>query len=148
MPDRRFRVMWCCLALLVGALVAASRPALGATVRSRTDTGVEPAWSGPAEAVAFDRTVEVLADAMHGRSCPPHATDRDPVGHRSPSWHRGTGRRPSRDHGASPLLPVAGGLSAHGQLSRTVATCEFHVTVPLCNPGRSAAPPRAPPALN
>lgn len=140
--------MWCCLALLVGALVAASRPALGATVRSRVGHGFEAVWASPVGPVASDRTVETLADAVHGRSCPAHATDRDPVGHRSPSWHRGTGRRASRDHGVSPLLPVAGGLSAHEQLSRPVATCEFHVTFPLCNPGRSAAPPRAPPALN
>jgi len=123
------------LALLLGALVLAWRPATAQTTLDRQDA-------------ADLRVAMAVLGSGHGIWCPSHLSDWAPVGHRSPSWHRGTGRRTTRSPGVSPIEPPAGSIPASDPFIRQQVVSFSRSTLHLESTGRSAASPRAPPAVN
>lgn len=123
------------LALLLGVLALAWRPVAAQTALARQD------------AADLRVAIAVLGDGDGLRS-PSHVSNWAPVGHRSPSWHRGTGRRTTRAPGVSPIEPPAGSVPASDPFVRQQVVSFMRSTLPMESTGRSAASPRAPPAVS
>jgi len=123
------------LALLMGALVLAWRPITA-----------QPAPAG--QETAHLRVAVAVLGSVPGAWSPSHVSDWTPVGHRSPSWHRGTGRRPSRSPVVSPIAAPAGSIPATDPFIRQQVVSFARFPRRIEHTGRSAAPPRAPPAIN
>ena len=142
MPSPFFKAMVDCLprravlllALLIGALGAAWRPMAAQPLHARQDA-------------AELRIAMAVLERGHGVWCPLHLTDRTPSGHRSPSWHRGTGRRAPRSAGFSPIVTPAGSIPAIDPFIRQPAAPFALATLRVQTTDRSAVSPRAPPSV-
>lgn len=135
MVDRLSRRGICLLALLLGVLVGSAR-----------SVAAQP--SAPSQDIAAQHeALSVLGDE-HGARCPVHIADWAPLGHQSPSWHRGTGRRTSRSAGCSAIAAPAGSIPAADPFIRQRVASFVRSTARLQSTGRSAASPRAPPAIS
>ena len=135
MVDRLSRRGVCVLALLLGVLVTSA-------FAVAAQRGVPPR-----DIAAQYETLGVMGEE-HGARCPIRIADWAPLGHQSPSWHRGTGRRPSRSAGCSAIAAPPGSIPAADPFIRQRAASFVRSTARLQSTGRSAASPRAPPAIS
>jgi len=134
MVDRLPRRALLVVALLIGALGAAWRPMAAQPLHARQD------------AAELRVAMSVLARG-YDAWCPSHLTDWTPSGHRSPSWHRGTGRRAPRSAGFSPIATPAGSTPAIDPFVRQQVARFALATLRVQNTDRSAVSPRAPPSV-
>jgi len=134
MVDRLSRRALFVLALLLGALGAAWRPMAAQPLHARQDA-------------AELRIAMAVLERGYGVLCPSHLTDWTPSGHRSPSWHRGTGRRAPRSAGFSPIATPAGSIPAIDPFVRQQVAPFALATLRVQNTDRSAVSPRAPPSV-
>ena len=117
-----------CAALLLGALAVPLRPAAAASL------------------------VEEMPRAMgatHSGWCLSHVSEGAPTGPDSHSWCRCASRRQQcGQDGVLPALHLAGSIPALDPLNEERGLWRIIASRPTCITGRSAASPRAPPALN
>jgi len=123
------------LALLFGALVSRPRSMSAQPVLDREG------------AVELHTAMPVFTD-VYGVWCPSQLSEWAPAGKRSPSWHRGAGRRNTRSAGFSPMATPAGSIPAYDPFIPQRVASFVRSALPLESTGRCAASPRAPPAVN
>ncbi|GAB1344600.1 hypothetical protein MASR1M101_37270 [Gemmatimonas sp.] len=117
-----------CAALLLGALAVPSRPAVVASLAEE---------------------ISVAIGGTHGAWCLSHASEAVHGGPHSHSWCRCASRRHQRGQdGVLPTLHLAGSIPALDPLNEERGSWRVSASVPTSITGRSAASPRAPPALN
>lgn len=130
------------LALAIGVLVAAWRPALAQATGARE---MPPSVQAAHWAAVFE-SPRPIDEPFYADECPSHLAESETAHHRGPSWHRGTGRRSQRDPSGLALPSSrAGSIPAADPLYSQRPAWHLVPRPPVHGTGQLAAPPRAPP---